>query len=209
MTEKDFSQIELHALAVYNYMVEFEILDKSARQIFCTSVKYMNSSDKIPYFFYLAGLRSSSIELQLTKSTPIIHCADLSFSESENFKSMTLNTLLKIQAKHGIQSCHDFFVSSINFPSIQYPFIDCCKKFISMRNKLAHERSSLSFNERDIVELLPDFKIEDNANSIYGSLSTSSMSNETKAIFSNFVMMTHALQELRKHEEVLHHERLD
>ena len=71
MTEKDFSQIELHALAVYNYMVEFEILDKSARQIFCTSVKYMNSSDKIPYFFILLVFAVVLLSCSLRNQLPL------------------------------------------------------------------------------------------------------------------------------------------
>lgn len=190
-------------------MVRFETLENEARHIFCAAVKYMSPSDKIPYFFYLAGLRRSSIELQILGATPSIHSSDLSFSESEDFKSMSFNNLLKIQSKHGIQPCFDFAIPSINISTMQYPFIDCCRKFISMRNKLAHEHSSLSFNDRDIVELLSDSKIADSSSSVYGLLSTSSMTNDTKAIFSNLVIMTCAIQRLKKHQEDLSHERMD
>lgn len=209
MTEKDFLQMELHAIAVYNYMTEFEILEKEARRIFCSFVKYMAPTDKIPYFFYLAGLRSSSIELKILSTTPSIHSSDLAFSENEDFKSMTFNNLLKIQQQHGIQPCFDFSISSINIPTMEYPFVICCRKLISMRNKLAHERASLSFKDSDIIELLSDDKIHSESDPIYGSLSTSSMSDETKAVFSNLIIMAHALSELKKREEVLSRERMD
>jgi len=190
-------------------MILFENVAKKSMEIFKRYVKSMPAEYKNPLYFYLAGIRGSKSYIAFDKRVPTIHTDDVSYSKDEEFGSFSFSNVLNIQRTHGFLKCFDFTIPSINQRQSEYPFVDSCKKLVKMRNKLAHERATLSFEDADIVELLPDSKIENAAESMYGTVSADHMSDETKAIFSNLIIMQRIMQQLVELEEKSSHESMD
>lgn len=210
MNERELNQLQLHSIAVYDYMVYSEILSNKARKVFQAYVKSMPPERKNPLYFYWSGIKVSCLQLKLMdKAKPFLHFDDTEYSEDEEFKALTFNQMLNIQKKHGILECFAFTIPSYNQRQCEYTFVDCCKKLICMRNKLAHERSSLSFKDADIIEILSTSKLEEHVHKQYGSLSVDNMTDETKAIFSNLIIMQAVIERLDVCEENENNESVD
>lgn len=210
MNERELNQLQLHSIAVYDYMVCYEILSSKAKKAFQDYVKKMSPEKKNPLYFYWSGIKVSSLQLKLMdKAKPFLHFDDTEYSENEEFKALTFNQMLNIQKRHGILECFAFTVPSCNQRQCEYTFVDCSKKLTNMRNKLAHERSSLSFKDADIIEILSTTKLQEYVHMHYGSLSAESMADETKAIFSNLIMMQAVIDRLDVCKENMKNESMD
>ncbi|WP_294629660.1 hypothetical protein [uncultured Bacteroides sp.] len=76
------------------------------------------------------------------------------YDDNEMFKSLKLNKVIKFDKKEHVVSPLNINIASVQKTSLEFPFHDCILKFISMRNKLAHELDKINFKDSDIIETL-------------------------------------------------------
>lgn len=209
MNDREFLQYQLQSLAVYTYIIDFGILEKVFRNAFRKCLKQISAEKKTPLYFYFAGLRGNNSRISLEKKRPSLHSDDIEFTEDEEFNSLSFSSILNILQNHKICGCFDFNIQSLNERQSEYVSIDCCKKLIRMRNKLAHEQNSLDFKNADIIEVLPDTTLEGFIQKINETLSISQMLDDTKAIFSNIVFMRIMIEALESIERSIDHDIVD
>lgn len=140
------------ALAIYNFLNEFNCLENIIKNKFVNIIKETSPQDKNRLYFYRGGL-AGRVVIDYTKE--LIKYDECEFKENEEFKSFTLNHVIKILQNSNLNK---HFPEKINFiakKNNQINFFDGIKCFISMRNKLAHELENLNFKNSDYFELLP------------------------------------------------------
>lgn len=76
------------------------------------------------------------------------------YDDNEMFKSLKLNKVIRFDKKEHIVSPFNINIESVQKRNLEFPFHDCILKFISMRNKLAHELDKITFKDSDIIETL-------------------------------------------------------
>ncbi len=76
------------------------------------------------------------------------------YDDNEMFKSLKLNKVIRFDKKEHIVSPFNINIESVQKRNLAFPFHDCILKFISMRNKLAHELDKITFKDSDIIETL-------------------------------------------------------
>ena len=101
----------------------------------------------------------------------------------------TSNQIIKIHRQCHLLDMFDFNIQSINNKNTEYTFADSYIKLLNMRNKLAHELSHLVFKGSDVIELLSNDYIEKNSSEWLSYLDTKLMTDESKSIFSNLIII--------------------
>lgn len=105
------------------------------------------------------------------------------------FKDLKVNQMIKIFKRDPCLKKFNFEVPSIQRETTTISFYDCVIRLLNMRNKLAHEMSSLQFNNQDLIELLTFEQLEDHSFEILQSFDLRKMDNMTQYIASNIVYM--------------------
>lgn len=193
---RSFVQFQIEALTIHYFTNMFNLLEDEIKAFFIQNVSSIPLEKRVILYFALAGIKSNKIELEIDNE--LFSLSKTKFSKEENFSIFTVNQIIKFQRKYNLIQALEFNIQSINNKTTEYKFTDCLIKLIKMRNKLAHEKSHLSFNDSDIIEVLSNDTIYNNSALWFDSLDTTLMSDESKAIFSNFLIMEHMLSELRK-----------
>ena len=193
---RSFVQFQIEALTIHYFTNMFNLLEDEIKAFFIQNVTSIPLEKRVILYFDLAGIKSNKIELEIDNE--LFSLSKTKFSKEENFSIFTVNQIIKFQRKYNLIQALEFNIKSINHKTTEYKFTDCLIKLIKMRNKLAHEKSHLSFNDSDIIEVLSNDTIYNNSALWFDSLDTTLMSDESKAIFSNFLIMKHMLSELRK-----------
>ena len=192
---RDFQTLQLKALTIHYFSTCFATLEKTVKDIFKTRVREISADNKSLLYFYLAGIKHSA---RIEYSSGTLITDSLSFSSDENFSGFSFAQIVKMQRQNRLLSVFDFTIPSINNKTVVYDFSDCCEKLISTRNKLAHERSSIVFTPKEIIEVLPDSQIMLRSADWFSSLDTTLMDDETKAVFSNLIIMELILKLLKE-----------
>ncbi len=191
-----FVQLQLEALSVRYFIVKFDELESQVKNLFSHNIGKISNENKQMLYFYLAGIKGTYIDY----SSNSLKTNDAKYSATEKFSQFSLSQIIKIQRQNNLLDLFDFTIQSLNSKTSAYTFTDCCVKLINMRNKLAHEIAHLSFTDKDIIELLSNDYIKNNSTSLYGSLDTEQMNDDTKCIFSNIIMMEQVIDSLSKRE---------
>ena len=183
---RDFQALQIKALAIYYFSIHFANLEQIVKNIFKEKIHEINDTHKNLLYFYLAGIKQSA---HIEYSSNSLKTEPVAFSVSESFASFSFAQIVKIQRQNHLNSVFDFTIPSINNKNVEYDFSDCCEKLINTRNKLAHERSVISFTNKEIIELLPDSQISLRSAEWFSSLDPDLMDNETKVVFCNLIFM--------------------
>lgn len=181
-----FVQLELEALSVRYFVVKYSELERKVKDLFRQNISSISGENRQLLYFYLAGIKCSA---HIEYGINALKTDDVRFLANEKFAQFSLSQIIKIQRHNHLLTLFEFNIPSLNRTSTEYTFSDCCVKLLSMRNKLAHEISHLSFDDKDIIELLSNEYIRNNSSRWFSSLDTELMNDETKYIFSNVIIM--------------------
>lgn len=193
---REFIQFQIEALVIRYYIALYDKLEREIKHIFSDNINQIDPTKKELLYFYLAGIKSNNVSIEYGSKT--LSVLNSKFSPEENFSMLTLSQIIKIQREEHLLDIFDFNIQSINSKTTEYPFTDCCIKLLKMRNKIAHEISTLKFMDQDIIEILSNEYIENNGSEWFSSLDTKLMTYEAKSIFSNLIIMKKILSEVRK-----------
>ncbi len=192
---RDFQALQLKALAIYHFSIVFTELEQAVKDVFKSKVNEISTENKSLLYFCLAGIKHCA---RIEYSTNTLKTDSVSFSSNENFASFSFAQIVKMQRQNHLLRVFDFTIPSINNRTIEYDFSDCCEKLINTRNKLAHERSSISFTNKEIIEVLPDSQIALRSAEWFSSLDSELMDDETKVVFSNLILMAQIVKLLKE-----------
>ena len=199
MGNREFIQLQIEAIVIRYYIVLYDELEKEIKRLFSEKIAQIDATKKELLYFYLAGIKSNNVHIEYGSKALVV--TNSRFSSEENFSMLTLSQIIKIQREEHLLDVFDFNIQSINSKTTEYLFTDCCIKLLNMRNKLAHEISSLKFMDQDIIEILSNEYIENNGSEWFSSLDTKLMTDESKSIFSNLIIMKKILSAVRKRVE--------
>lgn len=190
-----FVQLQIEALSVRYFIVKYDEFESLVKKIFSSNTERISNENKQLLYFFLAGIKSSP---HIEYNTNALKTDDAKYTVTETFSQFSLSQIVKIQRKNQLLDIFEFTIPSLNRKNSEYTFIDCCIKLLNMRNKLAHEMGHLSFTDKDIIELLSNDYIKNDSSRWYGSLDTELMSDESKSIFSNLILMEKMIELLKK-----------
>ncbi|MBQ7923180.1 MAG: hypothetical protein IJ325_11525 [Clostridia bacterium] len=194
INNNEFITLQLESLAIRYFIIKYDAFEKTVKEIFSNNISSISPENKNLLYFYLAGLkRSSYIDYEKIS----LKTDDLKFSKTEAFSGFSLSNIIKIQEKNHLLDIFNFNIPSLTNKSTEYPFTECCKKLLNMRNKLAHEMSRLTFKNNDIIEVLTSTYIKELGTDWFSTLDTDLMNDETKYIFSNLIMLERIFEQLK------------
>lgn len=168
------------ALVIYEFMKQFNYLEKVIKNKFSELASKANDSEKNKLYFYHGGLIG---RVYIDYSNDNLKFNEISFKTNEKFKNFTLNQILGILEKSKLKENFPDNINSIIYKRIEHSFLDSIKRIISMRNKLAHELVNLKFNDKDYIELLPIDVLEDRLDIQFDE--NYDEANQIQIIFSN------------------------
>lgn len=203
---RDFQLLQLKALTVYYYSIRYSELEHIVKDIFQNKIECITTENKHLLYFYLAGIKQVPF---IEYSSCTLKTNSTQFSLDERFSSFSFAQIVKIQRQKHIIDSFEFTIPSINNRTVAYDFSDCCEKIISTRNKLAHERTDLSFSNKDIIEVLSDEQIKLRSSDWFSSLDPELMNDETKVIFSNLVFIMCIIERLSERSDSIESEAMD
>lgn len=176
---------------LYDFLTKYNLLENYIRKIFEESVVNLDAINKNFLYFYYGTKIDIYMEFQNSK----IMSVPFEFNDSEKFKKITFNQIIKIQKQRNIIKKLDGDIQSIQSKTY-YSICDLCIKLISMRNKLTHEICECNFKNSDIVEKLSDENICKYIEKYNYDFNVSQMSDDVKDIFSNVVYIDVVMEKL-------------
>lgn len=194
MNTEEKLRYQVKAKAVFFFLDRYNMMEKKIKSIFASEFKKLDLRDiNILHFYY--GMRAYRVTINYDDET-----YDLStnkYEDKNEFKLFTLNDLIKINGSKRLVDKLLFDVDSIQISRQSYPFNDCVKKLINMRNILAHEVISPKFKNREVIELLSDERIIEKID-IVEEGEVGKMDEQTKQIFSNIAYIDKIYKQLEK-----------
>lgn len=182
------------SLLIVEFLSIYTTLEDRIKKIFQNKVDNLEPKD-IFRLYFLYGAMECRIRFDFGKDRLI---ADpVKYNEKEKFCQLNMNQIVRIDERNHIISDFQFNIESIQKKMVNYTFHECCLRFISMRNKIAHELYNVSFGEgKEIVELLSDEKIEFNNFSTSDGIEKKQLDDNSKAIYSNIIYMLKVIDKL-------------
>lgn len=197
MENKNKIKKNLKATLIVEYLMLFNELEDEIKKIFIKELDNMEAKLKNKLYFYFGG-KGLADNIFIKHETESFEFNKLKFKENEEFKIFTLNFILKIiKAEKSITILKDD-LQSIQTPSLNYPMLDICFKFINMRNVLAHELIKCEFNEgKHVVETLSKKNILENRNIWLEESEIDLLDDKMINIFSNLVYINIVLNKIK------------
>ena len=192
---RKFIEIQIEALLIRQFIVVYDELETEIRNIFTENISIISPQKKELLFFYLAGIKSN---VHIDYGNRSLSVVSARYCSNENFSMFTSNQIIKIHRQCHLLDMFDFNIQSINNKNTEYTFTDSYIKLLNMRNKLAHELSHLVFKDSDVIELLANDYIEKNSSEWLSYLDAKLMTDESKSIFSNLIMMNVIIKEQKR-----------
>lgn len=138
---------------IVQFISNFAKLEKKVKKLFGQEIINLDHSHRSKLYFMYGCTVGNEIYYDIDNE-----CISLAlkrkYNDTELFKSLNLNKIVKFNKKENIISQFNFTIDSVQKNNLAFPFHDSVIKLISMRNKLAHELDSISFREADIIEKL-------------------------------------------------------
>ena len=192
--------IQIEALTVYYFLLEFVQFEKKMKDIFRQALEQQNENDQefIQKLYFFAGAMASKkiyIDFEGEKiaydSQKVKKCSDL-------MTSFTLNQWVKIEKRWHFVELIPLEISSINHPKEKYNFYECCDKLIQMRNILVHEFSNMKNDSKYVIEILSNQNLERYLPMWLNGYGTDNFNENTKKILSNLIMMCEMKKQIAK-----------
>lgn len=185
MNQKDRILLELRSILIVRFISEFCELEKLIISTFQEKISQLNNDIKNELYFYYGIYSSHNVYYDFEKKCVSIN--NNRFNENELFKSLSLKRIINYEKRNHLIEAFNFELNSLIRKQTVFPFYDCCEKLINMRNKMAHELDSISFSEKEIIELLPDGYLTNYNYDYLASFTVSDMDADMKVIFSNII----------------------
>ena len=184
--ERNINQIK--SILIVRFISEYCILEKKVLKIFHDEILKVDHKYKNKLYFYYGIHVGHNVSFDFERN-----CVSFSnvnkYNVDEMFDSLNLNKVIKFERKEHLIKAFSFDIDSVSRKATCFPFSDCCIKLMNMRNKLAHEVDTLSFQEKDIIEILPsDYLIKYEYEYIEG-IDFSNMDDNLIALLSNIVYL--------------------
>jgi hypothetical protein len=158
MTKSEDINDSIKALAIYNFLNEFNKLESMIKNKFYQLVNEVNDSEKNMLYFFHGGLAGKVI---VNYDVETLNYNEMKFKKNEEFKHFTLNQIIKLLENSSLKAYFPDDMKMMNYCIHRIGFFGSIKRFISMRNKLAHKVSDLDFKSGDFIELLSIQTIEE------------------------------------------------
>lgn len=182
---------------IVRFISEYCKLEKIVLSIFQTEILKVDYKYRNKLYFYYGINVGHNVFFDFDKD-----CVSLgntvSYNENEMFKTLNLNKIVKFERKESLIKVLNFNVDSVVRKSSCFPFYDCCIRLMNMRNKLAHEVDTLSFQERDIIEILSSEYLKKYNYDYLEGYEINYSDENTIALLSNIVYMRNIIEKLQK-----------
>lgn len=201
MAEQSWHDEQINSVIIVKFMIEFDKFEKTAKKIFQNQIKEVEHKYKSILYFYYGCTIGNEWKINYDQRS-IELVSQRKYDDSEMFKTLSLDKINKFLRKENILQCFNIKINSLQTKMLEFTFYDSCEKLIKMRNCLAHSINKTNFNDRDIIELLSDKKIEEKMYDwVDKSVSVNDLTTLSKNIFSNMIYMRVLLNELSKQVE--------
>lgn len=197
MYSKDNFIFQMEAIALSLYIKEFSIFEKQLRAFYLT---YFDL-EKNPELYYFMGCHNvrNGIRIDIDSDSCEFDQIKIKDIPSKFHEYLTPTQLLKIDKKYNCKK----ELKNINIPSIRktmnFEYYSVCKKLINMRNRIAHEYSSLVLNpDKDIIDLLNDEILKENFSKYFDGYDISIANDNTKTMLSNIFYLKIVSNEIKK-----------
>lgn len=186
----------IKSILITRYITEFSKLEKLILSIFKKDIVKVEHKYKNKLFFYYGVYAGNSVYYDF-EANCISISGNIKYDSDEVFASLNLNKIINFERRESLIKSFNFNVDSVIRKTIGFTFNDCCKKLINMRNKVAHEMDTISFQEsKDVIERLPlEFLKEYNYEYIE-EYDISNMDDVSFALFSNIVYIREIINKL-------------
>ena len=144
-------------IAVYEFLNKFNILERKIKDDFYNQVTSLSAEERNKLYFYYGGLTSKVL---VEYENELLANNKIKFKKNEEFKEFTLNQIIKITESFEWWERYPENIDSLA-RNIEHTYRGSLIRLLSMRNKLAHELSNLSFKDKDCIELLPKNILEE------------------------------------------------
>ena len=184
--------LQIRSLMVYYFLDEYNQLEKTIRNAFEENIASLPTNIKQQLYFYYGGTIGTYIEYE----SQDVKIRDVRYKEKEQFKTFSINQIIKIFKNNKCLEVFNFPIKSIQRPATVFPFCDCVIKLLNMRNKLAHEVTNFSFKDSDLVELLSPEQISKEPFKLFWNYDLLKMDEMTQFIASNIIYIRKLISQL-------------
>lgn len=197
MNAKDYHLFQIKSILIVRYISEYCFFEKIVLEIFRKEIVKLDHRYKNKLYFYYGIYVSHNVSFDFEKNKVLL-AEENSYNDEELFKSLNLNKIIKFERNESLIKTFVFNIDSVIRKTTCFTFYDCCKKLIDMRNKLAHEVDSISFKDKDIIELLPYSYLNDYDYEYVRGLDFKDADEISFALFSNIVYMRMIIKKLQE-----------
>jgi len=184
--------LQLKSLLVYEFFKQYNELELTIRDIFEKNLSNLPPVVIQQLYFYYGGKIGSYIEYEAHSMK--LH--SLNYKETENFKELSINQIVKIFKETPCIEAFNFSITSILHSNVEFSFYDCVIRLIKMRNKLAHEVVNFQFKDSDLIEMLTREQIVAESFATLQNYDIQKIDDMTMYIASNIVYIRLLLTEL-------------
>ena len=185
--------VQIKSLIVYDFLSTYNQLERIIRQIFEMSIPSLPQKVIQQLYFYVGGRIGTFIDVE----EKAIKLNAVKFKESDLFKELTINQIIKIFKNNPCLEAFNFNIRSIQRISTFFSFYDCVIRLLNMRNILAHEMVNIQFKNKELIELLTFDQLEAYSFEILQNYDVRKMDSMTRYIASNIIYMRKIIDELK------------
>ena len=176
----------IKAIVIYRFMYEFDKFEKIFKKYFNDKLNELDIDDRNRLYFYCGGLVNKNIYIDFSNE---MFCLNNYKFKQNNFDGLTINQIIKVANSNRLGKIFEIEIDSIQKSLIKYDMRSAITKLIKMRNKLAHDLSSLDLNNADCIELLSEDKLNELGRDVIYELDLKRDYEQVKLILSNIIYM--------------------
>lgn len=176
---------QITAIVIYKFLFEYSIFENNVKEYFVTQLDKLELDDIKRLYFYYGGLATKNVHINLPNKALTMH----NHKFTNDFPGFSINQIIKIAESNTNDLIFDKNVTSVLKRQVCFGLRGSILKLIKMRNKLAHNLSTLKFNDNDYIELLPVESLHKHSSGILSDIEIKDDYHEIKAIFSNIIYM--------------------
>lgn len=176
----------IKAIVIYRFMYEFDKFEKIFKKYFNDKLNELDIDDRNRLYFYCGGLVNKNIYIDFSNE---MFCLNNYKFKQNNFDGLTINQIIKVANSNRLGKIFEIEIDSIQKSLIKYDMRSAITKLIKMRNKLAHDLSSLDLKNADCIELLSEDKLNELGRDVIYELDLKRDYEQVKLILSNIIYM--------------------
>ena len=186
MDDLAISEEKIKAIVIYRFMYEFDKFEKKVKEYFNDKLNELNINDSNRLYFYCGGLVNKNLYINYSEE---MLCLNSYRFKPNNLNELTINQIIKVASSNGLGQMFNIGIDSILQKHLKHDMKSSIRKLINMRNKLAHDLSSLDLKDADCIELLSEDKLNEFGGNIIYDLELKDDYEQVKLILSNIIYM--------------------